>query len=730
MQDYKYFSKYILRTPTKSFNCLSNINKYDFDIFENDAVFLQALRIASVSLYQKLLKRKEKPLQEKETEHLFISLLKYYVRYCTRATPFGLFAGLSLGEISEETKILLENVKNHKPHTRLDMNFICFLIKNIENIPEIRNNLLFYTNDSIYKVGKKIRYIEYLQNINKRKYQISSIEINKYLDKILKISQKGISFENLIKFLENYGFDIETIKNFIENLIQNQIIISDFLPILTGLELYDFLEQKISNFNLQNNPISKFISDLGNDVKSLDNSAIGEKIEKYDILKDKIKAFVPNLDEKNLFQIDLINSTKENKLSREIIEDIYQGLCHINKLSAKRTETNISKFKMEFFKRYETAEIPLLVALDNEIGLGYLFKKFDPDSQLVYDLVLNQKENPNLTYKVEWNKISTYLLSKITTNKENNTIVITDEELKNFNEDWNDLPLTFAVMAKILQQENDYKIILDFAGGSSAINLLARFAHSDTKINDYILEIAQKEEILQKDKILAEIVHLPEDRVGNILAHPIIRNYEIPILTQTSVDDIHTIKMEDLFVSVKNNRVVLRSKKLNKEVMPYLSNAHNFGYNSIPVYQFLAEFQTQNLRNGISFSWGFLDNQFTFLPRVEYKNIILSLATWKIFNNEIKDILNCENDTLMFEKFQTVIKDKKIPNNVVLADGDNELYIDLDNIIFVKMLLSIIKNRPYFVLKEFLFNPANELVKDVDSNSYTNEFIFSFYKNS
>lgn len=728
MADYSYFPKYILRTPTNSFNSLSKINKIDFEFFENDTVFLHALRIASVSLYNEFVYRKNKQISAKKNEQLFLSLLKYYIRYSTRATPFGLFAGLSLGEISsEETKILLNKAENHKPHIRLDMNFVCFLIKNIENIPEIRQNLLFYPNDTIYKVGKKFRYIEYVQDINTRKYQISSVENNIYLNKILKIVKKGISFENLIQYIKNFGYDFEIAKKFIEELIKSQILISDLLPIVTGMELFDFLCHKLSNFNLQTN---NFIFDLHNDVKLLNTFIIGEKIEKYDVLKNKIKILFPNVDEKNLFQIDLINSTKENKLNSEIIDNVYQGLHILNKLTYVRTETNITKFKMEFYKRYETEEIPLLLALDTEIGLGYLFKKFNPNSQIINDLPLNQKDNFDATFKIEWNKITSFLLSKLSSNKENKTITIIDEDLRNFNENWNDLPITFSVMVKILQQENDYKIILNNAGGSSAVNLFSRFAYSDSEINNYIFEITKKEEYLLKDKILAEIVHLPEDRAGNILSHPAVKKYEIPILTQTSVSDLHTINLEDLLISVKNNKIVICSKKLKKEIIPYLSNTHNFIYNSIPVYQFLAELQFQNLRNNIFFSWGFLENQFNFFPRVEYKNIILSLATWKIFNYEIKDILKCENEILMFEKFQTIILDKKIPNNVVLVEGDNELFIALDNIIFMKMLLSIVKNKTYFVLKEFLFNTKNALIKDENTDCYTNEFIFSFYKNS
>src|SRR5690606_31096373 len=172
-----------------------------------------------------------------------------------------------------------------------------------------------------------------------------------------------------------------------------------------------------------------------------------------------------------------------------------------------------------------------------------------------------------------------------------------------------------------------------------------------------------------------EIAHLPQARIGNILLRPIIRRYEIPYVGLSGIDDSKQIKIEDLYVFIKNEEVVLWSKEFNKRVHPRLTTAHNFGNNSLPIYKFLCDLQYQNMAYAGVWSWGNL-NTMKFLPRVVFKDLILHKASWKITEKDLDSLPKDKKDWLeFFDNFREI---NKMPKRVVIKQGDHTLLIDFN----------------------------------------------------
>ncbi len=732
---YKNFSKYVLRVPLFSFSFykkLTESKELDTAVLRQvckDPILKEAIFLASPSLYQEFEKWYRGEITDSSvSERIEHSVLKYISRMSSRCTPFGLFAGTSIGSFAEQTTIVLQDKTKNKRHTRLDMNYLVALSQDIVAQEKIKNQLKFYPNTSIYNAGKQLRYVEYTYVNSRRVHHIVAVEHSDYIQVVLEKANQGALLQDLAELLVDEEITIEEAKGFIDQLIESQLLISELEPSVSGAE---FLDQML--------PVLKKIEAAQEIVLALEKAqkellAIDKKLGNdasiYIKLSDALKKLGTGFELKYMFQTDMIVTPTKNCINTQSLHTIRKAIRLLNKISLSPQETLMTRFQAAFYERYENREVPLSKALDVEIGVGFLQNQGSGDvSAIVDDLVLPFKENNQAYRDIKLSPIHTILQKKLleSINEQKYSISLQDQDFESLKENWDDLPDTISSMVEFVTINGEEKIIFSSAGGSSAANLLGRFCHGDAALHEYTQEIIDQEAMMNPNKILAEIVHLPESRVGNILMRPNFRKYEIPYLAKSIVDHQHQIPLDDLMISTTSNGYIkLRSKKHNKEVIPRLTNAHNFSGNALPIYQFLANMQSHNKRGGISFDWGPLQEEYSFLPRVDYRGVILSPAIWHVTIEEIQPLVDKINNK---DAFITALNDfsniKKLPQYIVLVDGDNELLINMKNITSVKMVLHTVKNRSRFKLQEFLHTEKSLVEKG--NESYTNQVIISFY---
>ncbi|KPH11200.1 lantibiotic dehydratase family protein [Chryseobacterium sp. ERMR1:04] len=726
---YNFFDNYVFRTPLflrKNFYDQFNKEKLSDDelkaICENP-VFQEAIYLASPYLYEELnlWLYSEKNLTQKQHKKLIHTLLKYYGRMSPRCTPFGLFSGVGLGRFSNDELIL--RTKTSTPSilardTRLDMHFLVALSKKLTLIPDIKTQLLFFPNNSIYRIGDKIRYIEYEYHNGKRAYVISSALFSEELKKVLHFSIEGKTSLRISEILVNNEITLEDTTEFIEELIENQVLVSELEPNVSGTDFLDEIISVLSRIGAEKE--SSIVISIKEKLIGLDGQ-VGNSISLYSEIEKLIQSFQIEYEQKYLFQTDLyFQNTFE--LPNHWKKELKKGISFINKITLLQQDTHLSKFKKAFYERFENQEMPLSIVLDTEVGIGYKqniqLKGVHP---YLNDLELPFSKNlQDFTIKI--NPIHKICNDKLQEALFENQFVIElfDEDFKDFEETWDDLPDTISFMSEIISESGAEKLVLGGGGGSSAANLLGRFCSEKSEVQNLTKEIVQKEEALHPDYISAEIIHLPEARIGNVIRRSSLRNYEIPYLAQSILPNDNQIPIDDLYISLQNDRLVLRSNKLNKEVKPYLTNAHNYSSNSLTVYHFLCDLYSENKRSGLYFDWGDLKYIYIFLPRVEYKNIILSKAQWTINEEDIGTLFLLMNDAIQFlNELKNWRLKRKIPAWIQWIKYDNTLTLNLENYDLAQIFLETIKKQKSIVIEEFLYN---------ENDDYMRQFVFSMYK--
>lgn len=730
---YQHLPSFVLRTPILSFDYYSKLTANDIISGRMlkqayaDPLIKEACFLASPTLYFEMEKWIIEDLDSKKEKKIHFSLLKYLTRMTTRCTPFGLFAGCSLGKFNDCT--IIENTLPHynTRHTRLDMNYLVALCQDLSKRKGIREQLLYYPNSSVYKSGQRLRYIEYYYVESRRQHHIVEVDNSEYLKKILSNAASGAYPKDLITLLVEDDISSKDAENFIGELINIQLLVSELEPSVSGPEFMSQICDILKGLTGTTKEI-EFLHNIERRLNHLDNH-IGNNVEEYVDLGEHLKEYDTSFDIKYLFQTDMELQPKKNKLSLEVVEAIKKGMVLLNKLTPTPSESNLSKFKEAFFERYEEKEMPLSKVLDVETGIGYLQDKGSGDfNPLVDDIILPIRQDPYSRTTFNQNNIHDILEQKLIECDKtlSHKIILSDKDFTEYPLKWDDLPDTLSTIIQIILEDDIEKIKFSGIGGSSAANLLGRFCHGDASLNQYTQNITSLESEMNPDKILAEIVHLPEARVGNILMRPSFRAYEIPYLAKSSLALDHQIPLDDLFISIRNDTIVLRSKKMEKEVVPRLSNAHNFSTNSLPIYQFLCDMQTQNLRTGVYFSFGFLEKNRTFMPRVEYENLILHEAQWRIKKKDIDVLQNNSGNIKKLKKELIKFRNRlKLPQYALLSDGDNELLVNFENGTSVQMLLDTVKNRSEFLLTEFLY--ANDGIVKSENGYYTHQILVSFF---
>lgn len=725
---FEFHKTVILRSPICAFG--DAIDDEEVLAFFKQKMAREALYIASPAIVQELDRIESDPDPEKK-KRLLQSLSKYYNRMRTRCTPFGLFSAISTLEWDHVSEIKLE--EGMKRFTRFDMHYLCSLANYTEKLPEIRSRLNFSPNTSLYQYNDTYRYVEHFyDDQGRRSHQISEVDFSDFLSSIFEFAKDGKTIHEVAELIVDEEISYEDAAEFVEELIGSQLLLSELEFTVTGENyVFRFVEilEKIcqQTEDTLSHTVLTIISDGLKRLRQIDTSEDNELAVYEDLIAQLETLDAVPIDKKRLFQVDVARHSSHGTLDKNIQLKLKEGLFALTKLSSNYERPAQEKFKKDFIKRYEDKELPLLHVLDSENGIGYGSTVVTDDSVLTRDVMLPNSND--FTLEHVWDHTEQWKMVRLhqALAHGEQSVELTNDELNAFSNKEGDINKLSASISMLFSITKEDEIRIEMAGNPSALNLLARFAHCDPQLAQSLQDVAKKEQERNPNVILAEIVHLPEDRIGNIVQRPILREYEIPYLAKSAVPVENQITLDDLMVSVRWNRIYLRSKRLNKEISPRLGNAHNFSNKAQPVYQFLAELQFQDVIPYVPFFWNKIDYMYPFLPGVKYKDIILAPAKW-FFRSSDLFFLAEKNEELIRSKFEEFKTKHRLPDVFLLADGDNELFINSNDHGSFNLFCAIANKRDRFLLVEF-FAPK-ELVSSKDGNFHTHQFVATLIKTS
>lgn len=691
MKKYETYNKYLVRKPLFSYDILfnndetRNIEDVVKELIQDDS-FVTSIYWSSPDLYNTIISYRENRLKEDKIPRLIHTLKKYAIRASTRCTPYGTMAGVALQDFK----------KTHEPEpisrkARVDMDFLAEIKIHIENNENIRKKLRYKINNTLDKIPGQYRYQEPIRNADEEKYQLSSLEINEYLERISEASH-FMKYDE-IKNLLSDDFEDDEISNFIDELIDIKFLVSEIQLTLTSENtdnIKNILEELLNEEVYEAGGYLKILNKIEDCVNVIEKTPVSHlPVSEISEIKRLVNAI--GIDKTHFFHVDLKHSSESSfEPNEKTLRNINTSISILHKFGSRNsTQIDLDAFKKNFNTKYDLREVPLTEVLDSEFGIGFPAGSQIGNFQGSSLIEGFARENNSAKKSADISHLDV-LLDHI--EKENKEII----NLENINLKLDENPVkiqNFFVVG--YPSEDDF--FLQNIGTTGANSILGRFALLDDKIKDFCNEIHQKEQENSEKTIFAEIIYIPEKRTANITRRPKFLEYEIPVFAHSS-DQEKQISLKDIMVSVKGDEIILRSKKLDKRIIPRLSNAHNFYKSESSAYKFLCAVQSQNQVN-INLNINYSKIKKRFIPRITYKNIILHRACWVMHENDINTIKKSKNPLSELKDF---FKKWNVSKYIVLVQGDNELFLDITNDAYLLLLIDELKNNTMLQLSEWL----------------------------
>ncbi len=629
------------------------------------------------------------------------------------------------------------------------MDYLDRLARDLENDPALRAALIYRPNTSLYRAAGRVRYAEGRLDAGARgearAYHLVAVRADLFLDAALAAAAGGATLAALAAAVAAADpedeIELAEAEAFVHELIDTQVLVSDLGPRITGELPIHGLIARLASIPGQEAAAAR-LAEARDALAALDAAPLGSSPSATAGIGRRLAALGTRVDLPRLFQVDMTKEAVAVTLGSAHGRGARTGDRLPPPAGAPAfAHDPFASFREAFLRRYEPGRlVPLCELLDEEAGIGFQRSAAvgSDNSPLLAGIHFPARA---ADVAVPWSRAQDLLMRKTfdAAQRGDAEVVFTDADLAAL-----DGPAGAAGHARRppstppsrrssrwprprpkRSDRGEFRLLFRGASGASGGTLLGRFCHADPELERRLAEHLRHEESHQPDAVFAEIVHLPEGRIGNILLRPLLRAYEIPYLGQGGADPERQLPLGDLCATVLGDHVVLWSQRLGKRVIPRLSSAHNYSLRGLGVYKFLSALQHQGTCGGLSWQWGALD-QLPFLPRVSYGRTILAAARWRVDKAETASWLGPDGNALP-EALARWREERRIPRRVLLGDADNELFVDFASPLVLEAFVAIVRNRPFYWLIENL-QEAEGLVAPGPEGRFTHEIVLPFVR--
>ena len=666
----------------------------------NEAIFL-----ASRSLHQRL-GDTDWDMRDRANVKLLLAFERYLNRMCFRATPFGRFAGVAAGTVGPSCRSnpgsfgAPGGAPEGGRRARVDFAYLQSLWDEVvKRHPTI---VRYRANSSVTALQGKLTYIDWSDpGTGETSYRLSEIDGNPVIVEVLAYcSARAALPSEIVRAFQDpaAGLGDNVLLELINDLIDANIL----LPELHVDPLDPRVESALCDFLLghpDTQALGAALARLVAELADLADAGAAGVTARYTRIESALSELLPAY-RGSLIRVDTVRSGNDVQLSKAFCDGLASDLgLLISKFGVE--DLTLAGFRTRFVEKYGSSRVPFMALLKDELLMKDMHNASYPG--LLGRLGLYKRARPDQYPRM--NRYEKFLATKLVAARDArrpNVLEITPQDLEALPAQPGARPdQIFAIMTALRDEPEYQNNLISLMGIANAdiATWQGRFCYALDASTEALGRTAAAIQDAEPDVIHAEISYMPSGDFGNIMTRPNFWAYRINLVEASASDCGREIPLSDILVAVQDDEVRIYSRTLGKRIVPHMSTAHNVEHPSnIAAYIFLRHLDTQGKLYS-SFTWSGIFKSFDYLPRIQYKNIILSSERWVLkFANYAR--FAGEKTRESRAGFQRYLSHLGLPDFVEVKDGDNTLVLDTRDEIDADQLFRILKVKRRLIVQE------------------------------
>lgn len=721
---YECQDHFMIRIPSFPVHIFSKINDENprelhstFHKEADEEFFEESILVASRDLYGSI---QNAPTSNKKKRHLDASILKYIIRASTRPTPYGLFAGVGLGNFSDHSRVVIDQ-ESYLKDVRVDAHWLTHIVHQIETDEKILCCLSVKFNPICYVYGERI-FNPYFSNhgeINQNSPQTILANDIRFTNLVCLLKENATRFIPYAEIKKLVMLAYPAVQEALIDQTLRQLIENEYL--LTELRMPAYCDDPlfyILNLLRKIPAAQEYTKKLTNIYYLLNQYKMVEsRKEHLQSLYEQMGELYPT---KNYLIVNKGLSFEEHVLDRNIKKQLEYFAETLTMLSVSSKEVSaLKEFRDKFSEKFGPGvEVNLqdIINPNGFNGLSYLDRSQMQTS--IKEQIIQRIIDNKILLSLENNKETVELHRKdfvdlIKPDKQ-------DKPAMSFDINF------YISCGKDAHEQNQYICTVAPNGGANKAGcMFQRFADAfDQKDLEEYNAVYQKEIALtQEEYLLLEVREaVTSGRLDNLVNRYKNHNFFLAIACDGSAT-AGEIPIYDLCIGLsEEGGLYIRSKTMNKKCKIVTDNMLNTRLNS-GLLKLLKYISDEYESRALTRIFNLTKNNYVCRPRILLDGVVLSLKTWTF---HAEDLLLTDLSSFK-ERFRQLSQQYKIDRKILMYQSDNRLLLDLEKEWAMELLYATAKKDRILSLSEApigLFE--DQIAKNKNGDDYFAEYTFSF----